>query len=761
MKIRFYFFSKNINFTIFKHILKILCRFVPTMYKKLAFVKNKILKFIFLVFLFQLIIGWNCFGQQHEIDSLEKVLKTYGTVDTNKVNTLNKLCWLYRYVDAKKALDYGNEALNIAIKFEYKKGMAKAYNNLGVVYFLNSKYLKSIECHKEALKIRRELNDKLGIANSLNNLSINYSELTDFKNALDYAFQNLKILEELKDNNGLAKAYNNIGLIYYKQSYDGRANIIDAIEYYGKALKLREEMQDKEGIASTLYNLGQAYSFKVNRMSINNQKYDSLKGYDSVLIYFNRSLSISEITGNLIMQAKNYTAIGSTYGEKGQYKEALMQYDKSLAISNKSDYKGEIVALLYNIASIKVKQKKYAEGLDYYNKSLKLAQDIEFKDFIKANFKDIAETYYNMGNFKDAYLTFKAFSGIKDSIYTKEASDFQNNTVSQYESDKKQQEIKLLNQENDLKQQKLKNNNIIIGAGAVGIFLLLMLSGVILKGYRQKQKTNILLEVKNTEIEKKNKDITDSIKYAQRIQKAILPANDYVKKLLPEHFIIYLPKDIVSGDFYWVESKNDKVLFSAVDCTGHGVPGAFMSIVGRNLLNQAVNEYNITKPSEILNYLNNGVIETFKHSQGKNDKNSDVKDGMDLALCCLSNNFTKIEYAGAYNPLYLIRNNEVIHYKADVYPIGTPFNEKLKTFTNTEIALNKGDTIYVFSDGYVDQFGGGAVRKKYTSKRFRETLLEIQELSMEQQKNKLIKAFEDWKGNTNQIDDVLIIGIRV
>jgi serine phosphatase RsbU (regulator of sigma subunit) len=350
---------------------------------------------------------------------------------------------------------------------------------------------------------------------------------------------------------------------------------------------------------------------------------------------------------------------------------------------------------------------------------------------------------------------------VKDSIYTEESADFQNNTVSQYEDEKNQQQQKLLNQEIVLQQQRLQNNRIIIFAISFGLLLLLVLSIVILRGYRQKQKTNKLLELKNAEIEKKNKDITDSIKYAQRIQRAILPSSDFVKKYLPEYFFVYVPKDIVSGDFYWVEHKENKTLFSAVDCTGHGVPGAFMSIVGRNLLNQAVNEYNITKPSEILNYLNNGVIETFKHSQGQNDRNNDVKDGMDLALCCLSDDFSKLEYAGAYNPLYLIRNNEVIHYKADVYPIGTPFSEKLKTFTNYEINLNKGDTIYIFSDGYVDQFGGGLNRKKFSSKRFRETLIEIQPFSMAEQKKKLIKIFEEWKGPISQLDDVLIIGIRV
>ncbi len=713
---------------------------------------------IFYLICFLFLIGNNLsFAQQSKIDSLEKTLKSNGK-DTNRIKILSELCWSYRTIDARKALEYGEEGLKLATELDYKKGMAECNNSLGIVYYFNSKNLKSIECHKEALKIREELNDKIGIAKSLNNISINYSELNNFKDALEYAFKNLKIQEELNDKNGLAKAYNNIGLIYYKQSYDGRANINDALEYYEKALKLREEIKDEEGVAGTLYNLGQAYFFKVTKINNKNIKYDSIPGLDSVLRYYEKSKELSDKIGDIYKVVKSLNVIGNTYAQKGQYEDALKQYNKSLEFSKKYDFKGEIVVTLYNIGSLKRLQKNYTEALFYFKESLKLAQEIEFNDFVKENIKTIAVTYFDIGNYKEAFLNHQKYSLVKDSIYTKESADFQNNIVSQYEDEKKQQQLKLINQENNLKQQRFR---IIIYSISFGLVLLLILFGVILSGYRQKQKTNKLLEIKNLEIGKKNKDITDSIKYAQRIQRAILPSNEFVKNLLPEHFIIYIPKDIVSGDFYWIENKDNKVLFSAVDCTGHGVPGAFMSIVGRNLLNQAVNEYNITKPSEILNYLNNGVIETFKHSQGQDDKNGDVKDGMDLALCCLSDNFSKLEYAGAYNPMYLIRNNEVIHYKADVYPIGTPFGERLKSFTNVEVSLNKGDTIYIFSDGYVDQFGGGPSRKKFSSKRFRETLLEIQHLTMAEQKNKLIKIFEEWKGATNQLDDVLIIGIRV
>ncbi len=258
------------------------------------------------------------------------------------------------------------------------------------------------------------------------------------------------------------------------------------------------------------------------------------------------------------------------------------------------------------------------------------------------------------------------------------------------------------------------------------------------------------------EIEEHQRSITDSIKYAKRIQTAILPPDEFVNETLGENFILYLPKDIVSGDFYWLDKKDDLVLVAAVDCTGHGVPGAFMSIVGHSQLNFAINVKNARKASEILNELNLGVTQTLSDKAG----HESVKDGMDLSLCTINFNKMSMEYAGAFNPLYLIRNNEVLITKADKFPIGANPDGKLPNFTNHEIDLVKGDAIYLFSDGFHDQFGGPK-NKKFLSKRFRELLLQIHKLPMKEQKESLIKVYEEWKGDLEQVDDILVIGIRI
>lgn len=269
-----------------------------------------------------------------------------------------------------------------------------------------------------------------------------------------------------------------------------------------------------------------------------------------------------------------------------------------------------------------------------------------------------------------------------------------------------------------------------------------------------KQKEEI--EKQRDEIAEHQKNITDSIKYAKRIQTAILPADDYIEQNLPDSFILYLPKDIVSGDFYWMNTNENEVYIAAVDCTGHGVPGAFMSIVGNNQLNYAVNVKNARKPSEILNELNKGVTNSLKQKRGKYS----VKDGMDIALCAINFEQKKIQFAGAYNPLYLIRNGEFQKIKGDKFPVGSFYGEELQEFTNHEFNLEKGDVIYIFSDGFADQFGGPDGRK-YMYKPFRELLISIHEKPMEEQKQILHETLIEWQGDEVQVDDILVIGVRI
>jgi serine phosphatase RsbU (regulator of sigma subunit)/ligand-binding sensor domain-containing protein len=257
-------------------------------------------------------------------------------------------------------------------------------------------------------------------------------------------------------------------------------------------------------------------------------------------------------------------------------------------------------------------------------------------------------------------------------------------------------------------------------------------------------------------VEIKNKDITDSINYAKRIQDTILPPDDNIKSLLPDSFILYLPKDILSGDFYWVDEIDDKVLIAAVDCTGHGVPGALMSIVGSNILSQSINEHRLSTPSAILDELNKGVTNTLRQ---KNEE-SEVKDGMDIVLLAIDKSKMILEFAAANNPLYHIRNGNLTEIKGNKFPIGIFIGEELKHFTNHTLELQKGDTIYLFTDGYADQFGG-PLGKKFKYNQFKSTILKMQNVNMSMQRETLFNSIKNWQGENEQVDDILVIGISI
>lgn len=267
------------------------------------------------------------------------------------------------------------------------------------------------------------------------------------------------------------------------------------------------------------------------------------------------------------------------------------------------------------------------------------------------------------------------------------------------------------------------------------------------------------IEAKNGELEVLYKHVTDSIKYAKRIQEAILPPDSLVKSILPNSFVLYKPKDIVSGDFYWMDKKDDKTMFAAVDCTGHGVPGAFMSIVGHNILKQAVSNNNFTTPALILDKLNEGVSETLHHG-GHEHEEGQAKDGMDISLCTIDFKTLELQYAGAYNPLYIIRNGQLIQTKANKFPIGLFLGEEKKKFTNHTIQLQKGDSVYIFSDGYADQFGGPYGRK-FMAIPFRVLLMDINKEPVQRQKEILNKTIEEWRGQLDQVDDILVIGVKI
>jgi serine phosphatase RsbU (regulator of sigma subunit) len=285
--------------------------------------------------------------------------------------------------------------------------------------------------------------------------------------------------------------------------------------------------------------------------------------------------------------------------------------------------------------------------------------------------------------------------------------------------------------------------------------LVILIAFIAIKLLLMNRKTNRALKHKNEIIEEKNKSITDSINYAKRLQTAILPPKDFVDSFLPEHFILYQPKDIVSGDFYWASNHDTKIMIAAIDCTGHGVPGALLSIVGHNAINQTVNEMGIIQPSKVLDSMNT-IIKKILHQ----DKGSDIRDGMDMSLCTFDKATHTLEYAGANNPIYIVSEGKLNIVKASKLTVGSMADHTVEPPVNHSIQLKKGDCFYLFSDGYADQFGGPD-NKKFKSSKFQELLISITKQSMAEQQTTILSAFRNWQGKNEQVDDVLVIGIRV
>jgi serine phosphatase RsbU (regulator of sigma subunit) len=274
--------------------------------------------------------------------------------------------------------------------------------------------------------------------------------------------------------------------------------------------------------------------------------------------------------------------------------------------------------------------------------------------------------------------------------------------------------------------------------------------------YKEREHIGKKIELQKEELSVKNKNITDSINYAKRIQMALMPSQKLFSKLFPDSFILHIPKDIVSGDFYWINEVGGRIYFASVDCTGHGVPGAFMSVIGFELFRRITETEKKKQPAEILNSLNRGFETIFSDVD-----NVILRDGMDVAFCAIDHDMKVLEFAGAFNPLYLIRDNTITEIKGDRFSVGLNEDQTNgKSFNNHVIPLSEGDVIYIFTDGFADQFGGPE-GKKYKYRRFRHLLLALHQLPMKRQGEFLKRSILDWKGSLDQVDDILVVGIKI
>lgn len=691
-------------------------------------------------------------AQQNKTDSLLSVLKTCNE-DTSKVNTLNSLSRNYANIGKYElAMRYAQQAFQLSEKLNFKKGTAAALNNIGVVNWNTGNYEKALDIFSKSLKINEEIGNKKGIAIGYNNIGLIFLNQGNYEMALNNFLKSLKIKEEIGDKQGIGMSYLNMGNIYLKQDHYDKA-----LDFFTKSLHINIETGNKTYEATNLNNIGIVYVLQGN----------SEKALDNYL----KSLKIREEINDKNGVAMSYSNIGLIYYEQNDYNKALENQLKAVKINMEIGNKQGIAVSYTNIANIYMNQKKFDDALHYLSQSLSMLKPIGFKDGIKDAYASLSDLFEKKGDYNQAYKYHKLFSAIKDTLFNEQSSKQMAEMNTKYDSEKKDKELikkdaEINKQLAESEKQKLQRNAFIIGFAMV-----LVLAFFIYRGFRQKQNANKLLEEKNRMIEtqkelveEKNTQITDSINYAKRIQQAILPTQELIKSFLPDSFIFFRPKDIVSGDFYWFSEKNDLLIIAVADCTGHGVPGAFMSMIGNTLLNEIVNVKNIVEPEQILTQLNNGIVGLLHQAEDSATQD----DGMDITILAIDLINKEIHYAGANHFSYLINRNQLITLKGDVFSIGGMFGRANLNFTSQKIKIDKGSTIYLFSDGYTDQFGGEK-NTKFLSARFKQLLQSIQEHSMEEQEEKLLAAFDEWKSWPNpqggtqtnkQLDDVLVIGIR-
>jgi len=735
-------------------------------------------------------IGHILFGQSNKNDSLQKILLTTKS-DTEKVNIYNRLSNNYdkvsdyktAIINARKALAlsqkssflkgeanayanlgnvlmetalydsaifFYNKSLNIRLGFHDKKVIANSYNSLGGVYLIMSNFPEALKYYQKSLAIREEINDKFGIAVCYNNLGNICGNQSNYPEALQYLLKSLKMKEDLIaegnkeiDSSSIAKAYTNIGLIYQLEDKN-----TEALSYHTKALRIRISRGDKNAISESYNSLGNIFYNK--------------NDFANALLYFEKCLAIKIEIGDQSGRAAVLNNMAVIYKEQHKYDKALALLKESQKINEEIGEEEGILNSNINFGGIYYKLKQYSLSEEYFKKALIASQKFEIIDDLKECCKGLSDVYKAQGKFEQSLEYFQKYILFKDSINNEEASNKIVRAEMNYEFDKKKAiEDAAHEKEAAIALAESKKQKIIIWS-VCGILILVF--GFAVYAYRsnlQKQRINKELDFKNKKIEnayaiieERNKEITDSIHYAKRIQRAMITSDNYISQYVKDYFIFYQPKDIVSGDFYWAVNHHNKFYIAVADCTGHGVPGAFMSLLNISFLNENVIEKNIVNPDMVLNEQRNHIIKALNPIG-----NEDSKDGMDCVLCAFDFNALTLEYAAANNSFYIIRSGELIICKADKMPVGKSPTDS-QPFTYNKVQLQKSDSVYIFTDGYADQFGGKK-GKKFKYKQLEEILLANCNLPLEQQKQILDTKFKEWKGNLEQVDDVLLIGIKI
>lgn len=785
---------------------------------------------VMLVSLASFLVFINEVNAQTKLDSLLRKLKAHR-VDTARISLLSDVSWELQKADKfEESTTYIKEGLSLSKKLNYDLYDGYFYRRWASYYLEKGLYEKSVTYYEKAVDYYKKRGDIARVADNQESIGTVYWYNEDYDKALTHFFSALSTAEKLENHTLIVKCKINIGKLYFGKEeeelclewvhkaikdiekltdskkkadyylsigsiFRGLKNYSEATYYFLQAIDYYEKVNYDLGISFVYEYLADISEY--------------LGNYQQALEYALKQLEIVKKTGERESLPRVCNAVGWEYKNTGDYENALKYYQESLRLYDEiMPGDPEIGYPIGNIAIVQLESGEFNSAIENAQKALMLFKEIDEQggvaesyntigfsflginkpDSALANFEramqiaaEIAEhrelaranegfykAYSFKKNFEKALLHLEKFSHYKDSLINLDKINHLQEMHASFESDKKQKQLDQINFEATLQKQQLENQKFLTGIFTAGSLALLFLLFIIWRNWSGKKKAYILLQNQNQEIqlqkkmlEEKNRDITDSIKYAHRIQTALLKPGEHISTHLPPHFIFYKPKDILSGDFYWVIEKNDYLYLAAVDCTGHGVPGALLSMLGIAFLNEIVSAVEVITPATILNQLRDKIIKELN----KANSLPDTKDGMDISLIRLNLKTNELVFSGANNPLWVFRNNEISIYKGAKQSVA--YSSNPVPFENVEMHLQPEDVFYLFSDGFVDQFGGKDVPegksggKKFMTKRLKELLLSVYQLPADEQRQKIGEVFEQWKGDLEQVDDVCVIGVKV
>jgi len=572
------------------------------------------------------------------------------------------------------------------------------------------------------------------VADAYSNLASYTLNKSDYATSLDYLNKALKIQEKIGDKKGMVLTTISVGDYC---SING--NLDEALSKYKEAYQIGREIKSKEMVAFSLSKIGYVFYVK--------------KNYASALENLTKAKIVSEeIKDNTVIE-KCRILIAKVYKDTKEYEKALELLEVCLQAREQEKDTAGISAVMQNIADVLTEKKDFKSALSYAKKAYDYSMIQKNPQLVMWAANSLRKAYAGTNQPAKALEMYEVYVQMKDVVNNESnrKAIVRNQLQTQYDKKALADSLRV-NEERKIAGIEIETQQT-QKAGLYAILILVIIfSGVLFNRFQ-------LTKKQKTVIEDHQKDILDSITYAKRLQQAILPPENLIKEHLPESFILYKPKDIVAGDFYWMENVGGLVLFAAADCTGHGVPGAMMSVVCSNALNRAVREFELTLPGAILDKVRELVIATFEKS------GTEIKDGMDISLCCLNKKDNSLSWAGANNPLWIYKfaNKSITEIQPNKQPIGNYDNAK--PFTTQEMLLQENDILYLFTDGFADQFGGPK-GKKLMYKKMKEQLLNNSmaydgRMGMETHKDLLEGCFNSWMGNLEQVDDVCVIGVKI